>query len=89
MKTLHDIKPITYLKTQSAALVKMVTARKSPVVITQNGEAMVVVQDIASYERDRNALLMFKILAEGVRDAEAKNIVDQDGVFKVLEAKYS
>ena len=66
MKLSEDIKPITYLKTRAAELINTISTRRSPVVITQNGEAKAVVQDIRSYERDRSALLMLKLLAQGI-----------------------
>ena len=46
-----DVKPITYMKTHSAELVAAVNEKRSPVVITQNGEPRAVVMDVASYER--------------------------------------
>ncbi len=88
MKTLHEIKPITYLKTKSAELVKRITDKQSPVIITQNGEAKVVMQDVLSYERDRSTLLMLKLLAQGLSDVEHKRVIDQDNVFKLLNAKF-
>lgn len=88
MKPLPNIRSITYLKTKSALLVKQVADKRSPVVITQNGEAMVVVQDVPSYERDRKALLMFKILAQGIQDSDENRLIEQEQVFKTLNAKY-
>jgi prevent-host-death family protein len=59
-----NIKPITYLKTHSADLVKTVNETRSPVVITQNGLARAVVMDAASYEQMQDALMLLKILAQ-------------------------
>ena len=63
-----NIKPITYMKTHSAELVKAVNESRSPVVITQNGLARAVVMDAASYEQMQDALILLKILAQS--DAE-------------------
>jgi len=63
-----NIKPITYMKTHSAELVKAVNESRSPVVITQNGQARAVVLDAASYEQMQDALILLKILAQS--DAE-------------------
>ena len=39
-------------------------------IITQNGEARIVVQDIESYERTEETLTLLKILALGNRQVE-------------------
>ena len=64
----NGIKPITYMKTQSAKLIEEVNRTRSPIVITQNGEARAVVQDVASYEETRKALLILKLVAQGEND---------------------
>jgi prevent-host-death family protein len=63
-----DVKPITYMKTHSAELVADVNKRRSPVVITQNGEPKAVVIDIASYERTQDALMLLKLIAQSEED---------------------
>jgi prevent-host-death family protein len=85
MKPSKDIKPVTFMKSHAAELIRSVTRRKSPVVITQSGEAKVVVQDIESYERDRRTLLMLKLLSQGVVEAERGEDTDQDIFFSRLE----
>lgn len=87
MKLSQDIKPITYMKTHSAELVDLASKTGRPVVITQSGRASVVVQDIKSYERQRDALLLLKLLAQGVEDAEAGRVTEQDKMFARLERK--
>lgn len=87
MKPSEDIKPITYLKTRSRELVESVSRKGRPVVITQSGEAKVIVQDIRSYERDRATLLMLKLLSQGVREAEAKQTVGHEDLMKRLAQK--
>ena len=63
-----DVKPITYMKTHSAELVADVNKRRSPVVITQNGEPRAVVMDIESYERTQDALMLLKLIAQSEED---------------------
>lgn len=70
--TLSDrIKPISYLKAHAAEIVRTLGERGEPLVITQNGEAKVVMQDIDSYERLQETLALLKILALGDRQIEA------------------
>ncbi len=87
MNSSQDIKPVTYMKTRSAELIATVTRRGSPVVITQNGEAKVVVQDIRSFERDREALVILKLISQGVVEAEKGEGVEQEAFFARLEKR--
>lgn len=65
MKYSNQIKPISYLKSHTAELVKNVNEQREPYIITQNGEAKVVMQDIKSYEQTQEVLALLKILALG------------------------
>ena len=65
MKLSNSIKPISYLKAHAAEIVRTLGDKGEPLIITQNGEAKVVVQDIDSYERTRETVALLKILAMG------------------------
>ena len=52
MKLSNQIRPISYLKAHAAEILRTLAAQGEPLVITQNGEAKAVVQDIRSYEQD-------------------------------------
>ena len=65
MKPTEQVKPVSYLKAHAAEVIRQVQEVREPVIITQNGEAKAVLQDIASYEEDRETLAMLKILALG------------------------
>jgi prevent-host-death family protein len=60
-----QIKPISYLKANAAEVLEKLTAQRQPMVITQNGEAKAVIQDVASYEETQETLALLKILALG------------------------
>ncbi len=62
------IEPVTVLKTRSADLIRRARDSGQPVIITQNGKATAVLQDVESYQRERQALLLLKYLARGDRD---------------------
>ena len=81
------IKPVTYLKTHAAELIQSVTSRRGTVVITQNGEPRVIVQDLKSYEKGRQTLLLLKLISQGVLDAEAGRMIEQSTLFNRLEKK--
>ena len=56
MKLSESIKPISYLKSHTAEALREVTARQGTMVITQNGEAKAVLQDIVAYEQTQESL---------------------------------
>jgi prevent-host-death family protein len=76
MKLSSQIKPISYLKANAAEIVRNLGKEQKPLVITQNGEAKVVIQDIESYEQTQETLAMLKILALGNRQIEEGKVQD-------------
>ena len=65
MRYSTQIKPISYIKSHSAEILDRLTEEKEPIIITQNGEAKAVIQDVASYEQTQETLALLKILALG------------------------
>jgi prevent-host-death family protein len=70
MKWSSQIKPISYLKAHAAEIVRNMGEQRRPLVITQNGEAKIVIQDIESYEETQETMALLKILALGNRQIE-------------------
>ncbi|MCA9470481.1 MAG: type II toxin-antitoxin system Phd/YefM family antitoxin [Nitrospirales bacterium] len=87
MKISSDIKPVTYLKANAAALLDQINTTHRPVVITQNGEPKAVLQDPQSYENMRNALGLLKLISQGEDDIKKNKTREQADVFKKLEAQ--
>ena len=87
MNLREDIKPISYIKTNAADMLKRVNETHNPIVITQNGEAKAVLLDTESYQEMRNSLGILKILAEGEKAAEEGQVYSQDEVFSLMEGK--
>ena len=85
MQLANDIKPITYLKSRAADVLKQINETHRPMIITQNGEAKAVVQDIESYENMKNTISMLKLLSFAEEDIKNGNLVDQDEVFSAVE----
>jgi prevent-host-death family protein len=65
IKPTSQVKPVSYLKAHAAEVIRQVQEVREPVIVTQNGEAKAVLQDIASYQEDRETLALLKILALG------------------------
>ncbi|MCK9214009.1 MAG: type II toxin-antitoxin system Phd/YefM family antitoxin [Rhodoferax sp.] len=85
MKLSTHIKPISYLKSHTAQIVKELAQSREPMVITQNGEATLVVMDVKSFEEQENTLALLKILALGKREIEQGQFRDAEDVFATLE----
>lgn len=83
----QDIKPISYLKAKTADVINTVNKNKRTIIITQNGEAKAVVQDIKSYEDLQNSLNLLKLIVQSENDIENNNITEQEEVFEALEEK--
>jgi PHD/YefM family antitoxin component YafN of YafNO toxin-antitoxin module len=60
------------------------TASGEPLLITQNGEAKLVVQDVQSYEDTQQTLALLKILALGQKDIEQRKFKDADDFLAEL-----
>lgn len=62
MKLSRNIKPISYLKQNTAEAVREVNESRGAMVITQNGEAKAVLVDITEYEQTLEAFALLKML---------------------------
>ncbi len=85
MKFSTQVKPISYLKSHAAEIVKDITENREPMLITQNGEAKLVVMDVKSYEEQEETLALLKILALGNREIEQGKFRDVEDVFAELD----
>ncbi len=83
----QDIKPISYLKAKTADVINSVNENQRTIVITQNGEAKAVVQDIRSYENSQNTLNLLKLIIQSENDIDKGNVISQDEMFEDLEKK--
>jgi len=87
MKYSTQIRPISYLKANAADVVRRLTERREPLVITQNGTAKAVIQDVASYEETQETMALLKILALGNRQIEKGKTMAASDVFRRLREK--
>jgi len=79
MRYSTQIKPISYLKANAAEVLDELNQLRKPLIITQNGEAKAVLQDVASYEETQEAMALLKILALGnqqIAQGKVKPVAD-------------
>jgi prevent-host-death family protein len=82
-----DIKPISYIKTNAADMMKYVNENKNPIIITQNGEAKAVLMDVDSYQDMQNAFSLMGIIKESEKEIERKEYKESDVVFPELRKR--
>jgi len=87
MRYSTQVKPISYLKANAAEVLQQLAEQRQAMVITQNGEAKAVIQDVASYEETQETLALLKLLALGNQDVEAGRTRPVADVVKRLRAK--
>ena len=87
MQLSQTIKPISYLKSKTADVINSVNETKQSIIITQNGEAKAVIQDIKSYENLRNSLSLLKLIIQSEEDIRSNRVISQDKMFENLEKK--
>ena len=87
MKLFSQIKPISYLKAHAAEIVRNLGEQRAPLVITQNGKAKVVIQDIESCEQPQETMALLKILALGTRQIEDGRVQPAEDVIRRLRER--
>ena len=87
MRYSRQIKSISYLKANAADVLRELEEQRKPLIITQNGEAKAVLQDVASYEETQETLALLKILALGSQQVERGEVTPLSEVAKRLRSK--
>jgi prevent-host-death family protein len=87
MRYSTQIKPISYLKANAAEVLEELASQRRPLVITQNGEARAVIQDVASYEETQETLALLKVLALGNEQIAAGKVRALGEVVRRLRGK--
>ena len=85
MKISSDIKPVSYLKSHLADILKQINETRRPIIITQNGEPRGVLQDPESYDNMKKAIGILKLIALGEENIKEGKTKSQDRVFKDIE----
>jgi len=83
----ENVKPISYIKTNAAQMMKYVNERKNPVIITQNGEAKAVLMDIETYQDTEDAFALMNIIKIAEKDIKNGNVKKADDVFKGIRER--
>lgn len=87
MRYSTQIRPISYLKANAAEVLQVLEEQRKPMIITQNGQAKAVIQDVASYEETQETLALLKILALGNQQVERGEVTPIAEVVSRLRSK--
>ncbi len=87
LKYSTQVRPISYLKANAAQIVRHLGELREPMIITQNGQARLVIQDAASYEQTQQTMALLKILALGNSEIDQEAVVSAGDVIRRLRAK--
>jgi len=82
-----SVKPISYIKTNAAEMMRYVNERKSPIIITQNGEAKAVLMDIETYQDTEDAFALMNIIKIAENDVKNGKVRRADDVFRDLRER--
>src|SRR2546426_12250005 len=85
MNLRRDIRPITYLKNRTAEVAQQVSEGRT-MVITQNGEAKMVIMGVEEYDRMQSALAVLKIIQHSEADIRKDRTIPQEEVFHRIES---
>lgn len=87
MKLSEAVKPISYFKTHASEVLRDMADSHKTVVITQNGKAKAILQDIKEYEKVQESLALLKILAVSRKNLEAGKIKPFREAFREIREK--
>ena len=85
MRLSEQIRPISYFKDNAAKAITEMTETHEPLIVTQNGEATCVIQEIKSYEETKNSMALLKILALGRKQIEEDHFKRAREVFAKMD----
>lgn len=85
MSLAEQIRPITYLKSNAAEIIKEFAVNPEPIIITQNGEAKMVVMSIVEYEKQQETMALLKLLALGKKEFNEGKFSDAEAFLDEMD----
>ena len=76
-----NIRPISYIKTHAAEMLKQINDTQNPIVITQNGEAKGVLLDTQSYQEMVDAIGMLKLISQSEHAIESEQVISHEAAI--------
>jgi len=89
MKLSETVKPISYLKAHASEIIRHISDTRARYVITLNGSAKAIVQDMTSFEQTQDSLIMLKLVAQSTKSLQAGRYKSVDKAFKDIASRTS
>jgi hypothetical protein len=90
MQSIANIKSISYLKSHAAQISEDLEMNGNPFVITQNGEASMVIEGVKQFQEKEALIAALKIIALGEQDRiQGKGISAAESRAQLLVARQS
>ncbi len=83
----ESVRSISYIKAHAAEVLENVAKSRNPMIITQNGQARAILQDLRSYEETQETLAMLKIIAVGEKAVDEGRVVPIDEAFAEIRRR--
>jgi len=87
MSLATHIKPISYLKANAAKIATELKNDGEAYIITQNGEAAMVVQSVGEYEQTQETLAMLQLITYGDQEITAGKTLPAEQAFAQIRKK--
>lgn len=87
MKFSESVKPISYFKAHASEILKDVSSNQKTMLITQNGEAKAVLQDVRVYEQTQESLALLKLLSLSKKNMEKGNLKPLESSFENIQRR--
>jgi prevent-host-death family protein len=76
-------------KAEASRLLREMEDQAGTLILTQNGRARAVVQDYDTYRREKEGILMLKLMVQGESDIQRGRLTDQGTVFAQVRRRLS
>lgn len=88
MKLSQTVKPISYLKSNAAGIIRdFESGASNTLVITLNGEAKAVLMDIKTYDDNQETIAMLKLLAQSNQSIQQGRVKPAAKAFADIKKK--
>lgn len=88
LRTSEDIIPLGEFKAKAASMIRSLTERRNPLVVTQNGRPACVVLSPSEFDRMRERDNLLEAISEGMADFKAGRVIDDKQLGEILEAEF-
>ncbi len=87
MRYSETIKPISYLKAHASEIIRDISDGEKTYIITQNGKAKAIFQDVGCYEKTQETLSLLKMLSQSAKSLREGRVKPAAKAFKGLRKR--